>query len=270
MTHAAILSRKYKRIIMNDINDYPKFFLECIAGKHTLEIHKEWISREMFYALKDTDNYVKYCWSFGNNGKDYLYGRDMEEYKRALHYLIVLRDAEPMLRAVKGLFDADALHEICGIEDINKRSRAYKRVLNELYRAGAVQKRHNHFYNIERCQNISDVETLERLQTFERLQSDYRDVEIPKGAVIYCDIPYKGTSCGSYEGFNHDNFYEWAAKQENIFVSEYTMPNSWNRVKTFTKQVNSTNKGSYSMSIEGLFTNDPDFYCEEQLTFLIG
>lgn len=230
MTHAAILSRKYKRIIMNDINDYPKFFLECIAGKHTLEIHKEWISREMFYALKDKDNYIKYCWSFGNNGRDYLYGKNIEEYKRALQYLIVLRDSGPMQRTVPGLFNADDLQVICDTEKINKRTQAYKKLLNGLYLAGAVNRKNNHYYyngvgniemlqsayNTERC-NISDVETLERLQTFERLQSlqsDYRDVKIPPGAVIYCDIPYKGTACDSYNGFDHDNFYEWAAKQK--------------------------------------------------------
>lgn len=53
---------------------------------------KRWISREDFVKLKDTDPYVRYCWSFGNNGRSYLYGRFIEPWKKALHYKRVFND----------------------------------------------------------------------------------------------------------------------------------------------------------------------------------
>jgi hypothetical protein len=57
------------------------------------------------------------------------------------------------------------------------------------------------------------------------LQEDYRDVVIPKGATVYCDIPYKGTKEYVNGGFNHDEFYEWVlSKDFPIFISEYSMP----------------------------------------------
>lgn len=96
VTHAAMLSRKYKRYICNDINDYPSFFIECMQGKHNIRNHTEWISREDFFRLKDTDNYVKYVWSFGNNGKDYLYSKDKEEFKHCIHRLLMNGETEPI------------------------------------------------------------------------------------------------------------------------------------------------------------------------------
>ena len=72
VTHAAMLSGKYKKFIVNDIApDMPRLFVDAINGKYRNE--KRWISREDFERLKDTDAYVRTCWSFGNNGKGYLW-----------------------------------------------------------------------------------------------------------------------------------------------------------------------------------------------------
>ena len=56
---------------------------------------------------------------------------------------------------------------------------------------------------------------------------DYKDVDIPIGAMVYCDIPYKGST--QYDKkevgrFNHDKFYEWVRVNSNkydIYISEY-------------------------------------------------
>ena len=56
---------------------------------------------------------------------------------------------------------------------------------------------------------------------------DYKDVDIPVGAMVYCDIPYKGfTQYDKKEVgyFNHDEFYEWVRTNSNkydIYISEY-------------------------------------------------
>ena len=90
MTHTALLSGKFKKVIANDINEMPKLFKNAILGKYRDE--KRWISRDEFHKLKDTDMYVKSCWSFGNNGKSYLYGEHLEPYKKAYHYARVFGD----------------------------------------------------------------------------------------------------------------------------------------------------------------------------------
>ena len=90
MSHAALLSRRFKKVIANDINAMPKLFRDAILGKYRDE--KRWISREEFHKLKDTDMYVKSCWSFGNGGSNYLYGEHIEPYKKAYHYARVFGD----------------------------------------------------------------------------------------------------------------------------------------------------------------------------------
>ena len=67
---------------------------------------------------------------------------------------------------------------------------------------------------------------------------DYKDVDIPVGAMVYCDIPYKGST--QYDkkevgDFNHDEFYEWVRVNSNkydIYISEYkkNMPNDFSIV----------------------------------------
>ena len=90
MSHAALLSGKFKKVIANDINEMPKLFKDAIMGKYKDE--KRWISRDEFHKLKDTDMYIKSVWSFGNSGENYLYGEHLEPYKKAYHYARVFGD----------------------------------------------------------------------------------------------------------------------------------------------------------------------------------
>ena len=90
MSHAALLSRRFKKVIANDINAMPTLFKDAIKGKYRDE--KRWISRDEFHKLKDTDMYIKTCWSFGNSGGYYLYGEHLEPYKKAYHYARIFGD----------------------------------------------------------------------------------------------------------------------------------------------------------------------------------
>ena len=118
---------------------------------------------------------------------------------------------------------------------------------------------------------------MERLERFERLQrlekeskqltlyddeeveveyhqGDYRDVVIPQGAVVYCDIPYIGTAAYLNE-FNHSEFYDWCKNNTNpVYISEYTMPSDfkcvWQKEKSCTYSATSAKK-----TIEKLFWN---------------
>lgn len=51
-----------------------------------------------------------------------------------------------------------------------------------------------------------------------------------KGYVIYCDIPYRGTTKYKTESFPYEEFYEWAnemAKNNTVLISEYNMPSNF-------------------------------------------
>lgn len=80
MTHAAVLSNKYRHIIANDITDVPSLFVDAARGKYSQETR--WISKEDFMQLKDTEPYIRTCWSFGNNNRTYIYSKAIEPYKK--------------------------------------------------------------------------------------------------------------------------------------------------------------------------------------------
>ena len=86
VAHCAMLSGKYERIVANDITDSVTLFQDALDGKY--ENESRWISREDFMRLKDTDPYVRIVWSFGNNQRNYLYSRDIEPYKKAVHEML--------------------------------------------------------------------------------------------------------------------------------------------------------------------------------------
>ena len=85
MTHAAALSGKYQYIHYNELNPLIcKGFKMAVNGEFKNE--RRWISREYFHAHKGGDPYVAICWSFGNNLRDYLYSKELEPLKKAVHY----------------------------------------------------------------------------------------------------------------------------------------------------------------------------------------
>ena len=83
VTHAALVRNKFKRIIANDINgEMMELFRKAVNGGFRNE--SRWVSRNDFFRLKDNDPYVKYVWSFGNNGGTYMYSKEIEPIKKAV------------------------------------------------------------------------------------------------------------------------------------------------------------------------------------------
>ena len=236
ITHCAMLKGKYNNYIMNDIDaDIVNLFVGAIQGKYKDE--KRWISREDFFELKDIDSYIKYCWSFGNKGESYLYGKEIEPWKKALHYARVFNDYS-LLKEMGIESDGSRI-------DIKKHYVEYKQKYIDWYKThigGGQQEGGSlpHPKRLHKLQNIEfsgRVESLQRLQSLQSFNLDYQDVIIPDNSIIYCDIPYNNTNCGSYNGFDHNRFYEWAKEKDNIFISEYNMPEPFVEIYKIPKNV---------------------------------
>ena len=152
VSHAALLMGKYEHIHINDINWMcPTLFIDALNGKYNDE--NRWISREDFFRLKDTDPYVAVVWSFGNNMRDYLYSKEIEPLKKAIHYAMFFSDYS------LGKELGHDLSFIDPIQDLQKRYLAVKHYFN----------RHGHFQqqSFEGGQNqrMQSIEALERLNT---------------------------------------------------------------------------------------------------------
>lgn len=244
ITHRAMLSGKYKRFIMNDIDGrLPILFKDCANGKYTVENHPEWVTREEFNAKKDIDAYIALVWSFGNNGKDYLYGADIENMKHAYHKAVYEGDIDALKPYGYNLSPSDA-------KTVYGRYLDYQRQV----------KRQTPQIQLEVVTRQTEIERLQSLQSLQSLDRDYADVDIPDGALIYCDIPYKGSNCGKYQGFDHDRFYAWALEQDNIYISEYDMPDGFIPFAHREKTVLSAADGNGYKADEIIFTNERTYH----------
>ena len=262
ITHAALLSGKYSRVVANDINGMiPHAFESAITGGFRNE--DRWISRGDFQKLYKTDPYVAICFSFGNNLHEYCYARELEPYKRALHYAIFWKDIAPWAELCPET--ADALGAAMQAED-NRHKRRIKagRVIVSALKQGLsdgtisaavldkpiyrkIRKEKTPGLGIQPAESVERLKNLETLQTDEslcRLQSleritdvdvppvltvtteDYKALAFEQGGIIYCDPPYKNTRQYHTVGtFDFEAFYSWCEHQANpVFISEYTMP----------------------------------------------
>lgn len=175
VSHAALLMGKWEHIHINDINWMcPTLFIDALNGKYNNE--KRWISREDFFRLKDTDPYVAVVWSFGNNLRDYLYSKEIEPLKKAIHYAMFFSDYS------LGKELGHDLSFIDPIQDLQKRYLAVKHYFNKL---GHFQQQSLGGGRIRRCnrklsvaqpnlpqyksggqnQRMQSIEALERLNT---------------------------------------------------------------------------------------------------------
>ena len=246
MTHAALLAGRWKSILANDIVPLPEFFVNAVKGKYKRE--NRWISREDFFRLKDTDLFARYCFSFGNNGDEYMYNTKIEPYKKACHYAIFFDQWDDMYRlcpevvataqaALKGKTDTKARRLAFGPAIVRKLRTLDPRVIkaNPLYsschknviarKPGSGAKYSASPESLESLESLQSLERLERLERLQARQGDYREIEVRPGDVLYCDPPYKGTDGYNEAGFDHEAFYNWVAAQDvPVYISEFWMP----------------------------------------------
>lgn len=209
VTHYMITMRKnsYKQFHYNELRPgLPELIQDAINGKYNFDVFKpEWISRERFEREKETNPYIKIIWSFGNNGRTYIFGKDIEKEKHSMHQAVVFDEFDEFMENTFGLTKWPNKLDITG-----------KRLL--------LKKYVNQRIELEQLQQLERLEQLERLQQLQQLEFtnlDYRKVKIEPNSVIYCDIPYKGTADYGNQ-FSHSAFFDWAAAQENaLFISEY-------------------------------------------------
>ena len=243
------LIKKYNSFYYNDYDPMVvKYFKMAIEGNYDIT---KWISREDFFRLKDTDPVVKYCWSFGNNGRAYLYGKNIEEYKKALWY--------------KKVYNDNSLY--CNFRKEKKE--------NQLRRLQSLQK-------LQSLQSLERLQSLKRLERLERLVIDnisYLDYVYKDGDVVYCDPPYENTE--GYDnkvietitfyselakrkytknikrGFDSQQFYNWVATRPyQVFFSSYEISDDRFKIVDKIEKMSLLKAGGCNKKItEYIYTN---------------
>ena len=94
-------------------------------------------------------------------------------------------------------------------------------------------------------------------------------LDLPKdkinGYVIYCDIPYRGTTKYKTDPFPYEEFYKWAnemAKHNTVLISEYDMPSNfkciWKKHTKVNFDSNRTEGDKSNIRTEKLFLCKPE------------
>ena len=187
---------KFNQFLINDIDERnPKTYMKVLNGGFRNE--DRWISRQDFFKLKETDDYVRLCFSFGNNGKTYMYGPQMEPYKRAIHHIVFWEDYAPMEELCPAV--VKTIHDYCDGKDRKGRRLALGKAVaahvkavgsldywqsNPMFRAVKVKwsedrrgmsscqwNRGSPLESLESLERVQSLRSPESLQCLERLQS---------------------------------------------------------------------------------------------------
>lgn len=213
MTHAAALSGKYREVIYSDADPLAcEYITRAIRGDYSPErFTPRWISREEFFAKRDVDPYIRYCWSFGNSGgKGYMYGRHIEGLKRRIFEWIAYGQNRDFVASL-GVPVADAPDG-----GIAERHAFVKRHIRG----------HFHIQNIEALDRVQSLERLESLASLARVQSltvlhrSYSAYQYHAGDVVYCDPPYDSRTEYAVGNFDFAAFMDWAARVP-CYISSY-------------------------------------------------
>lgn len=269
-------------VYMNDINKSLIELHQVLNTKNsplTKELLYKWISREEFKELIKRDDWygalIRYCWSFGNNQQGYLYGKDIEEYKKQLHFIIVNKDIEAGKKFLEMIGKQDDYTNFNKIFDIKEQKE--RRLFIRSYILKNTQNKpfgkHNDLYlycdkndyevikdfsivqkakwlneNKRKLIELQQLENLEQLQRLEQLEQkninfsckNYYDFDFQENSIIFCDPPYINTAGYNKETFDFDKFDNWIRemKKKNIkvYISEYTNHNNeWREVASINK-----------------------------------
>jgi site-specific DNA-adenine methylase len=204
---AAAMSGRWEKVVGNDLNPATIALLDAVLiHKGQIEYeHPPVCTRDDFanslqriengnFTIQDCVN--KYCASFGNDGKTYLYGKQIEEYKLVAEQMLTADTLDQRRKFYR------KFHALINTDDSDDKERLQK---------------------LESMQRLQSLERLERLERLDIFNIDYKEFD-----VVYFDIPYKGTNKYDFE-FDYEKFYDLFKSLKtdlkiNAFLSEYDAP----------------------------------------------
>lgn len=223
VSHAALLSGKYGRVVLNDVNGMADVFVKAARGEYA--DYSFVPDREQFNAMKGSDPLVSLLYSFGNDRNTYLWSRTLEPVKVAASRMLCAPSLSERRRYWR-VFCRVLREYVEGYDEIPERLEGLQRLERlELLQGLISLERLQRLEGLERLQGLQGLEGLEGLERLEGSCADYRDVEIPSDAIVYVDPPYANTNCRAYDGFDFDAFHAWLDSVPSLtVVSEYTCP----------------------------------------------
>lgn len=108
-------------------------------------------------------------------------------------------------------------------------------------------------YVFEAMRNI--LNQIDSLRGIDFHCCSYDKLIIPNKSIIYCDIPYRGTT-KYQDGLDYDKFYQWCFDKKSeghrVYISEYWMPDDFDCI--WEKEVRCSFNTENNKRVERLFT----------------
>lgn len=202
----ALKRKQFKEVYYNELNTGVVNLLKHLIKNGITDDMYNWVSRSEFEKSKNKDDYwgglVKTCWSFGNNQKNYLFGKDVELIKK-LGHKIAVDNSNISREKLNFLLKTDIPKEIHSLKTMNER---------RLYLS-----------KFGRNNELQQLERLERLGIQNKSFDEVRIKTPIDETIIYLDPPYKGTaSYSENEDGLHVKIDEYIRKSPcKIYISSY-------------------------------------------------
>ena len=261
VTHYMMLvkSKRYQNFHFNElIPSTVELIKKAINGDFNYDKFKpEWISKGEFIKNKDSCAYTRILWSFGNNQEYYIFGKDIEAYKKSLHMAVVFDQFDATSRLVL---------EITAWPSDVKTVLQKRLYVKQKVAHSNKGMREGEFKQLERLERLEQLERLERLQVLEQSERltqltmtslDYSQVTIKPNSLVYCDIPYRNTRAKYVTAFDYQRFFDWAANADfPVYISEYQIDDPrFKLVYTVEKKTKLSPKGMIKAEPEKLYWN---------------
>lgn len=170
------------KVHYNEIKTDLRELLEHALTKGLGEEFYQWIGREDFKKYKEQKGYfaefVRCVWSFGNSGGAYMFGKEIEHFKKHGHYVIMWNSAEH-LELFKDHLKSKAVGELTKIFAPLKWTRRLEIWVNLIMKAEAIRcsklgEKRPEFYNI----SAKDLYTMPNKKLCEAIMRYCPEVEL--------------------------------------------------------------------------------------------
>lgn len=255
MSESALKRQQFKRVVYNELNEGVVNLMRKIQSDGVTPEFYQWVSREEFNDMKNGDSWraglIKTCWSFGNNQRCYLYGKNIEASKKLGHDVIVNRCevAANLLGISLDVIEAPT---------INDRRLKFLKEHKRLQRLQRLE-------HLQRLQHLETSSYLNRLEVFNESAFDSNLSAYEKDrTIIYLDPPYQDSSDSIKKSQYMNNYIankhsvdHFASLGFTVYLSEYRNPNPdlWAEVFNIEKRVTLSSTNNVNKKIERLFKN---------------
>lgn len=166
---------------------------------------------------------LQVCWTFGNNGKHYLYALGIQDFKKEIAQLAITGKADI---AFIEKFANEFILKTYGKTVDTKLFINTKRYQTTYQRRIVIQRQIpliGQLQHIARLERLVQIQNMPGISDLKISTAGYDEVPITgKRPILYCDPPYENATEYNEGGFDSKKFYDWVMSREYpVYVSSY-------------------------------------------------